>query len=110
MESSLDLVLSALADPTRRALVERLAAGEAKVTDLAAPFDMSLEAVSKHIRRLEYAGLVTRRRFGRVHLIALEPAPLGEAVAWMDRQRAGWTARLDAIDAVLSTNKKGRKR
>jgi DNA-binding transcriptional ArsR family regulator len=97
----LDHTLSALADPTRRALLRRLSRGEARVTELARPFDISLNSVSKHIRRLERAGLVRRRRSGREHILSLNPEPLDEAVAWMERQRALWTARLDALDELL---------
>lgn len=97
----LDHTLGALADPTRRALLRRLSRGEARVTDLARPFDISLNSVSKHIRRLERAGLVSRRRCGREHILSLDPEPLDEAVAWMERQRTLWTARLDALDELL---------
>ncbi len=97
----LDHTLLALADPTRRAILQRLAEGEARVTDLARPFAISLNSVSKHIRVLEHARLVRRRRAGREHLLALNPEPLAEAAAWMEAQRAGWTARLDALDALL---------
>ncbi len=97
----LDHTLGALADPTRRALLRRLSRGEARVTDLARPFDISLNSVSKHIRRLERAGLVRRRRSGREHILSLDPEPLDEAVAWMERQRALWTRRLDALDELL---------
>ena len=75
----LDHTLSALADPTRRAILARLAAGEARVTDLAAPFPISLNSVSKHIRILERAELVRRRREGREHLLSLNPEPLDAA-------------------------------
>lgn len=98
---SLDQTLGALADPTRRAILQRLSRGEARVTELARPFPISLNSVSKHIRRLERAGLVRRRRAGREHLLSLDPGPLDEAAAWIERQRALWTARLDALDEVL---------
>lgn len=97
----LDRTLGALADPTRRALLQSLSRGEARVTDLARPFSISLNSVSKHIRRLERAGLVRRRRSGREHILSLNPEPLDEAVAWMERHRALWTARLDALDELL---------
>jgi DNA-binding transcriptional ArsR family regulator len=100
-QTGLDATLVALADPTRRAILQRLSRGEARVTDLAQPFAMSLNAVSKHIRMLERARLVRRRRVGREHLLSLDPAPLDEAAAWIDAQRADWTARLDALDALL---------
>lgn len=101
MDSTLDSTLSALADPVRRAILRRLASGEARVTDLAQPFPISLNSVSKHIRMLERARLVTRRRAGREHFLAFNPAPLDEAVRWMDAQRAFWNSRLDALDALL---------
>lgn len=101
MQSTLDDTLVALADPTRRAILQRLAAGDARVTELAQPFAMSLNAVSKHIRMLERARLVRRRRAGREHILSLHPAALDEAAAWINAQRAAWTARLDALDAIL---------
>jgi len=99
----LNQTLAALADPTRRALLTRLSRGEARVTDLARPFAVSLNSVSKHIRYLERAGLVHRRRAGREHFLSLDPEPLDEATAWMNRQRTLWTARLDALDELLRT-------
>jgi DNA-binding transcriptional ArsR family regulator len=101
MQSTLDETLVALADPTRRAILQRLSAGDARVTELAQPFAMSLNAVSKHIRMLERARLVRRRRAGREHILSLRPAALDEAAAWINTQRAAWTARLDALDAIL---------
>ena len=89
------------------------------MTELARPFSISLNSVSKHIRRLERAGLVRRRRSGREHFLSLNPAPLDEAAAWMEHQRAAWTARLDALDELLRSEeapapprsrKKGRSR
>src|SRR6185369_12991039 len=98
----LDDTLLALADPTRRAILHRLAAsGEARVTEIARPFAMSLNAVSKHIRMLERARLVRRRRTGREHVLSLNPEPLDEAATWIENQRALWAARLDALDALL---------
>jgi DNA-binding transcriptional ArsR family regulator len=94
--------LAALADPTRRAILQRLIRGQARVTALAEPFDISLNAVSKHIRILERARLVHRRRQGREHVLTFNPAPLDQAAAWIDSQRAIWSARLDALDALLS--------
>jgi DNA-binding transcriptional ArsR family regulator len=99
--ANLDRTLLALADPTRRAILDRLTGGEARVTDLAEPFAMSLNAVSKHIRLLERARLVRRRRAGREHLLSLNPEPLAAAATWMAEQRAFWTARLAALDALL---------
>ena len=97
----LDQTLIALADPTRRALLRRLSEGEARVTELARPFAMSLNAVSKHIRMLERARLVTRRKAGRDHYLSINPQPLDEAAAWIDVQRTAWNSRLDALDALL---------
>lgn len=101
METDLGRTLMALADPTRRAILQRLSAGEARVTELARPFAMSLNAVSKHIRVLERAKLVERRRAGRDHFLAVSPRALDEAAAWIDRQRALWTSRRDALAAIL---------
>ncbi|HEY0018408.1 MAG TPA: metalloregulator ArsR/SmtB family transcription factor [Longimicrobium sp.] len=100
-QSDLDHTLLALADPTRRAILQRLSRGEARVTELAQPFAMSLNAVSKHIRMLERARLVRRRRVGREHLLSIDPQPLDAAAEWINAQRALWTARLDALDALL---------
>jgi len=99
--TDLDDTLLALADETRRGILERLAGGEARVTEVAAPFDISLNSVSKHIRILERAGLVRRRVEGRDHFLALDAAPLNELTMWMQRQRAAWTHRLDKLEAAL---------
>ncbi|HEY1416236.1 MAG TPA: metalloregulator ArsR/SmtB family transcription factor [Caulobacteraceae bacterium] len=98
---ALDPTLHALADSTRRAILARLAEGEARVTDLAAPFPCSLNAVSKHIRVLEGAGLVRRRRQGREHVLALNPEPLAAAGAWIEELRALWAWRLAELDRIL---------
>jgi DNA-binding transcriptional ArsR family regulator len=100
---NLDLTLLALADPTRRAILQRLTRGETRVTELAEPFSISLNAVSKHIRILERARLVRRRRAGREHLLSLDPAPLDEAAAWIDATRTFWNSRLDALEAMLES-------
>lgn len=97
----LDRTLTALADPTRRAILDRLSGGPARVTELAEPFAISLNSVSKHIRVLERARLVRRRRKGREHILSIDPGPLDEAAEWIDRQRAFWTRRLDALEAAL---------
>ena len=97
----LDDTLVALADDTRRRILQRLAGGDARVTEIAAPFDISLNSVSKHIRILERAGLVRRRVAGRDHFLSLDPAPLDGVAAWMQRERATWTARLDKLEAAL---------
>jgi DNA-binding transcriptional ArsR family regulator len=100
-ESSLNLTLTALAHPARRAILQRLARGETRVTELADPFAMSLNAVSKHIRVLERARLVRRRRAGREHLLSLAPRALDEAATWIERHRAMWIARLDVLEELL---------
>ena len=97
----LDATLVALADPTRRAILARLAEGEARVTELARPFAMSLNGVSKHIAMLERGQLITRRREGREHILALNPAALDEAAAWIESQRELWSWRLAQLDKVL---------
>jgi DNA-binding transcriptional ArsR family regulator len=110
---NLDRTLLALADSTRRAILNRLTKGETRVTDLAQPFTMSLNAVSKHIRLLERAKLVRRRKAGREHLLSLNSEPLDAAAKWIAEQKALWTTRLDALDALLkaevneTTSKKG---
>ena len=96
-----DRVMLALADPTRRAILELLVQGDARVTELARPFPISLNSVSKHIRMLERADLVQRRRNGREHIITLNPTALDDAAQWMNQQRTAWHARLDALDRML---------
>jgi DNA-binding transcriptional ArsR family regulator len=97
----LDDTLIALADETRRSILKRLASGEARVTELAEPFDISLNSVSKHIRLLERAGLVQRRVSGRDHYLSLDPKPFDELSQWMVRTREFWNSRLDALEAAL---------
>jgi DNA-binding transcriptional ArsR family regulator len=96
-DDRLDLVFRALGDRTRRALLTRLAAGPAMVTDLAQPFDMSLAAVSKHLKVLERAGLIARAVDGRVHRCSLDAAVMQEADAWLAQYRAFWEGTLDAL-------------
>jgi len=97
----LDGVFHALSDPTRRAMLHALAARERSVGELAAPFDITLAAASKHIKTLERAGLVKRTVQGRTHLCALDAAPLAEADAWLREYSRFWTARLDALERLL---------
>jgi DNA-binding transcriptional ArsR family regulator len=101
----LDDILIALADPTRRAILARLGTGDARVTDVAAPFAISLNSVSKHIRMLERADLVRRRRQGREHMLALNPKPLDAASDWIEQQRALWAWRLGELDKILKEPK-----
>lgn len=100
--AALDHTMLALADPTRRAILQRLGTGEARVTEIAAPFAMSLNAVSKHIRMLERAELVRRRRAGREHYLSLNPKPLDAAAEWIEQQRKLWNTRLDALERALA--------
>lgn len=102
--ASLDRVFHALADPTRRAMVDSLAAGERNISELAAPFSMSFAAASKHVRVLEGAGLVRRRVVGRSHVCRLEPAPLAAANDWLRFYERLWTDQLDALDALLKAD------
>ncbi len=97
----LDRAFGALADPTRRRILAQLAKGEECVTNLARPHAMSLAAVSKHLSVLEKAGLVKRRREGRVHTLALEAKPMQEAMAWLERYRKFWEANLDQFEKYL---------
>src|SRR5262249_49790311 len=97
----LDATFSALADPTRRAILARLAAGEASVQELAKPFEMSLPAVSKHLKVLERAGLIVRSREAQLRPCRLEPAPLRDAVDWIERYRRQWDERFDRLDDYL---------
>lgn len=89
----------ALADPTRRAIVERLASGDATVSELAAPFDMALPSVSKHLRVLERAGLMTQEKVGRTRVCRLSRAPLDDLARWLSRYTDFWNDRLDALAA-----------
>lgn len=98
---TLDRTLLALADPTRRAILQRLSAGEARVTDVAQPFKMSLNAVSKHILVLERARLVQRRRVGRDHYLSYRPEPLDTAAQWIEQTRHFWASRLDTLEQLL---------
>jgi DNA-binding transcriptional ArsR family regulator len=97
----LDRTFAALADPTRRAILTRLADGEATVSDLAAPFDMTLPAVSKHLKVLERAGLISRTRQAQWRPCRLEPAPLKEASDWLEEYRRCWEERLDRLEDYL---------
>ena len=102
----LDLAFAALSDPTRREIVQRLAKGATRVTDLAQPFEMSFNAVSKHVKVLERAGLVRRTRTGREHYIALDPEPIRRIASWAARYERFWSDRLDKLEAFLTTNRK----
>jgi DNA-binding transcriptional ArsR family regulator len=106
----LDATFAALADPTRRAILARLADGEATVTELAAPFAMSQPAISKHLKVLERAGLVTRGREAQRRPRTLEPRPLAEATDWIERYRRIWEGNYKRLDAVLQEMKSKEKK
>jgi DNA-binding transcriptional ArsR family regulator len=104
-----EVVWSALSDPTRRAILELLTRGPTCVTEVAAPFDMSLNAVSKHIKVLETARLVRRTRAGRVHTLELDPAPLREVSRWAAKIEHFWATRMDRL-AQFFEQKKGKSK
>jgi DNA-binding transcriptional ArsR family regulator len=105
----LSATFSALADPTRRAILARLAAGETSVSQLAEPFDMSMPAVSKHLKVLERAGLIARGREAQWRPCRLEPAPLKQASDWIESYRRFWEESFDRLDAYLAELKKETK-
>lgn len=96
-----DGIFGALADPTRRAMIETLSAGPAAIGELSRPFEMSFAAASKHVRVLERAGLVRREIRGRRHYCSLERAPLAHATAWLERYARFWSERLDELERVV---------
>ena len=106
----LDRTFSALADPTRRRILEHLTRGDRCVTDLARPYSMSLPAVSKHLRILEAAGLIRRRRSGRVHSLKLEAAPMKHAQHWIEAYRRFWEDSLDRLDDYLKQLQAGEEK
>jgi DNA-binding transcriptional ArsR family regulator len=97
----LDAAFAALADPTRRAIIERLSLSEARVTEVAEPFHMSLNAVSKHIRVLEASGVVERHRKGRDHVLSINTRSLDEVLGWIERMHRYWEERLDDMERLL---------
>ncbi len=99
--AALDDVLAAIADPTRRAILDLLTRGPARVTDVAEPFEMSLAAVSKHVQMLERAGLVRRARRGREHTLTLNARPLRQVLRWTLRYERFWNERLDRLEAFF---------
>jgi DNA-binding transcriptional ArsR family regulator len=102
----LDGVFNALCDPTRRAILARLTDTDARVTDIAAQFPISLNSISKHIRMLERAGLVRREISGRDHVLSLNAAPLSEAAQWIEHYRRFWEGRLAALEKYVTTKKR----
>jgi DNA-binding transcriptional ArsR family regulator len=107
--SHLDATFAALADPTRRAILARLATGEASVNELAEPFDMSQPAISKHLRVLERAGLISRSRDAQRRPCRIEARPLAEANQWLERYRQFWEANFGRLDSLLEEMKAQRK-
>jgi DNA-binding transcriptional ArsR family regulator len=105
----LSLTFAALADPTRRAILARLVSGECSVTELARPFEMSLPAVSKHLRVLERAGLIARGREAQWRPCRIEAGPLRQVAEWAERYRHVWEGRLDRLDEYLQELKKEKK-
>ncbi|WP_374624638.1 ArsR/SmtB family transcription factor [Devosia sp.] len=103
----LSQTLAALADPTRRAILARLSRGEASVSELTAPFDISMPAISRHLKVLEQAGLVTRGRHAQWRPVQLQAAPLAEVAGWVERYRRHWDASFDRMDAYLAQIQKG---
>ncbi len=105
-DDQLSITFAALADPTRRAILARLASGEASVTQLAEPFEMSMPAISKHLKVLEKAGLIARGQDAQWRPRRLEPAPLKEVAGWVEQYRRFWEESLDRLDAYLRELKK----
>lgn len=106
--SQLDGVFNALCDPTRRAILARLMDTDARVTEIAAEFPISLNSISKHIRMLERAGLVTRSVQGRDHVLSLNAGPLADASEWLERYRRFWEDRLAALEKYVKSRKRKR--
>ncbi|WP_416897754.1 MAG: ArsR/SmtB family transcription factor [Minwuia sp.] len=100
-EARLDRIFGALSDRTRRAMLERLGEGEATVSELAEPFEMSMPAITKHLNVLEDAGLIIRRRDGRMKRCSIDPDGARDAKAWIEQQRAFWSGSLDRLEALL---------
>jgi DNA-binding transcriptional ArsR family regulator len=110
VDNRLDTVFHALADPTRRGMLASLALGEKSIGELAEPYKMSLAGASKHVKVLEDAGLLARRRVGRTHLITLEARPLEEAERWLRQWEKFWTVRLDRLEAIIERDKDKEKK
>jgi len=105
VEERLDTTFRALADPTRRGMLANLALGDKSIGELAEPFAMSFAGASKHVKVLEDAGLIARRRHGRTHVISLEARPLEEAERWLRQWEKFWSVRLDRLQALVESEK-----
>lgn len=106
VENRLDATFQALSDPTRRGMLASLALGEKSIGELAGPYRMTFAGASKHVKVLEDAGLIARRRKGRTHLIRIEARPLEEAERWLRQWEKFWTTRLDRLQALVETDNK----
>jgi DNA-binding transcriptional ArsR family regulator len=104
VENRLDATFRALADPTRRGMLADLALGEKSIGELAAPFSMTLAGASKHVKVLEEAGLVARRKKGRSHFVSIQASPLEEAERWLRQWESFWNARLDRLQALVESD------
>jgi len=105
VENRLDVTFHALADPTRRGMIASLALGEKSIGELGEPFRMTFAGASKHVKVLEDAGLVSRRRVGRTHLIRIDAKPLEEAERWLRQWEKFWNVRLDRLEALIERDK-----
>lgn len=109
VDNRLDTTFHALADPTRRGMLTRLALGEKSIGELAEPFEMSFAGASKHVKVLEEAGLISRRKVGRTHLIRVDAKPLEEAERWLRQWEKFWNVRLDRLEALIERDKQKEK-
>lgn len=109
VENRLDATFHALADPTRRGMLANLALGEKSIGALAEPFSMSFAGAAKHVKVLEGAGLVARRKVGRTYMCALRAGPLGEADKWLRQWEQFWNLRLDRLEALIAADLAGEK-
>ena len=110
VDQRLDATFHALADPTRRGMLASLALGEKSIGELAEPFAMTFAGASKHVKVLEDAGLIARRKEGRTHLISIEAKPLEEAERWLRRWEKFWTASLDRLEALIERDNEKEKK
>ena len=110
VDNRLDTVFHALADPTRRGMLAQLALGETSIGDLAEPYRMTLAGASKHVKVLESAGLVARKKIGRTHLCSLNAKPLEDAERWLRQWEKFWTVRLDRLEAAIDAGKHKEKK
>ena len=109
VEQRLDITFRALADPTRRGMLASLALGDKSIGELAEPFAMSFAGASKHVKVLEDAGLIARRKQGRAHIISIDAKPLEEAEQWMRQWERFWNSRLDRLEALIERDNKEKK-